>query len=129
MMNITIAGNATKNAETKSLQDGSVTQFSVACNRRVRGQDTTTYFDVSMWGRRGEALAQYITKGNPVTVTGEFSTREYNGKTYFQVRASDVALQGGRQGAKEGQGGHTNQSQGGGYGGNPASDMDDEVPF
>lgn len=125
MMQITIAGNITRDAEVKSLQDGSVTTFSVAVNKKVKGQDVTTFFDVSLWGRRGEALAQYLTKGGKVTVAGEFGTREHNGKTYMQIRANDVALQGGKpreqqSGASQGYG------QQGGYGGGIEGD---EIPF
>lgn len=122
MKQITIAGNIGKSAEIRRTQNGdAVAGFSVAVSRGR--DDPTTWFDCSLWGKRAETLAQYLTKGSKVTVCGEFSTREHDGKTYLQVKVSDVALQGGGQ-----QGG---QSSGGQERREPATnDFDDsEIPF
>ena len=129
MKMITIAGTVGKDAELKQTQSGdSVTSFGVAVNDRKK---ETTWFDVTVWGKRAEALAQYITKGSKITVMGDLQTREHNGKTYLQVSALDVALQGGNQSGTQqerSQGGYGDQS-----GGNPAQSHNDEfgddVPF
>ena len=78
MKNLTIAGNIGKDAVTRTTQSGdSVTGWSVAVEER-NGQDKRTlYFDCSLWGKRGQALAQYLTKGSRVAVTGDLSTREH----------------------------------------------------
>lgn len=95
MKQITIAGNVVRDAETRTTQGGDkVCNFSVAVNDR---QNNATFFGCSLWGKRGDALCQYLTKGTPVTVIGDFSTREYEGKTYLEVRVSEVALRGGRR--------------------------------
>lgn len=96
MKNVTIAGNIGKDAETRTTQGGDqVTGWSVAVEER-NGQDKRTiWFDCSLWGKRGQALAQYLTKGTRVAVSGDLSTREHNGKTYLTVRASEVTLMGG----------------------------------
>ena len=97
MKNIVIAGNIGKDAETRQTQGGdSVTSWTVAVEER--GQEKRTiWFDVSLWGKRGEALAPYLTKGGKVTVSGDLSTREYNGKTYLTIRAYDVTMTGGKR--------------------------------
>ena len=97
MKNITIAGTVGKDAEVRSLSSGqNVANFSVAVSE---GRDKpTTWFECSLWGKRGEVLAQYITKGSKVTVTGSLTVREHDGKTYLGVNANDIALQGGKQG-------------------------------
>ena len=121
MKQITIAGNIGKDAETRSTGQGdSVTSFTVAVNDRKKN---TTWFDVSLWGKRGQSLAQYLTKGGKVCVSGELSTREYEGKTYLQVNAAEVTLMGGeaRQERQEPAGGGR---PGGGY-----DDLDDDLPF
>lgn len=102
MKNITIAGGVTRDAVTRQTQGGdSVCGFSVAVDDR-RGQDKTTlYFDVSIWGKRGDALAQYLTKGSRVAVSGDLGTREHDGKTYLTVRAEQVTLMGGGQGGQQ----------------------------
>ena len=125
MKQICIAGNVGKPAETRTTQGGaSVTSFSIAVGGYENGEKTTTWFDVSMWGKRGEAVAQFATKGAKMTVTGDLSTREYEGKTYLQVKADNFTPQGGGQ--QQG----SQQSQGDGYGA-PAQGFDDsgEIPF
>jgi single-strand DNA-binding protein len=138
MKNITIAGRIGKSAETRQTQQGDqVTGFSVAVDEGFGDKKRTIWFDVSFWGKRGASVAQYLTKGAQVTVTGDLSTREHDGKTYLTVRANDLTLQGGRGDGQSQQSSDTGQSYGGGYGA-PAtggaglplnSDMDDEIPF
>lgn len=128
MKNITIAGNCTKDAEVRTTQSGQkVAGFSVAVNGYEGGQKTTTYFDVKVWGKRGEAIVQFARKGAKICVTGDLGTREYNGKTYLTVNASDFTPMGGGE--------HRPQDQeNNGYGGGQTTgahrpDFDDEVPF
>lgn len=57
---------------------------------------STTWFSVSMFGTRGEKLAEMITKGKFVYVTGSFKQRTYeqNGeeRTSLDVNAYDIQL-------------------------------------
>ena len=117
---ITIAGGVGKNAEVRRTQSGDpVAGFSVAVTDRKK---ETTWFDCSLWGKRGESLAQYITKGSKVTVSGELGTREHNGKTYLTVNVSEIALQGGGQ-SNAGEDYRDKKPQ-------PVDDMDgDSIPF
>lgn len=109
MQNIVIAGRIGRDAETRTAGDGTVTGFTVAVDVRQGREKTTNWWRVSLWGNRGEKLAQYLTKGASVTVSGEFSLSEYDGKPQLNIRANDVALQGG--------GGERQQPRGGGGGG------------
>jgi single-strand DNA-binding protein len=120
MKTITIAGNVGKDAEVRQTQGGqSVTGFTVAVTDR---QKATTWFDVSLWGKRGETVAQYVTKGAKIVVTGELSTREHNGKTYLTVNASDVTLMGGK---REESSAISPQPAGQSY----IAGIEDEIPF
>lgn len=102
MQIITIAGNVTKDGEIRHLNNGDpVLGFSVAVNGIGRDAPST-FFDCSLFGKRGEALAPMITKGGKVAVSGTFGTREHNGKTYLTVRATEVTLQGGKPQAQAG---------------------------
>lgn len=135
MKNITIAGNIGKSAELRQAGNSQVAGFSVAVSN---GRDKdSTWFDCSLWGKRGEALAQYLTKGSKVCVTGELKTREHDGKTYLKIDANDVTLMGKPQGG--GQDGNRSDNRGGGqsgYGnqgwqsqGGGSYDLDDSIPF
>ena len=103
MKTIIIAGNIGKNAETRATQGGDkVTSWTVAVEERTGQDKRTLWFDCSLWGKRGEVLAQYLAKGSKVAVSGDLSTREYEGKTYLTLRADQVTLMGGKQDNGEG---------------------------
>lgn len=95
MKNITIAGRITKDAEQRQAGSDTVTGFSVAVDDRGGRDRSTIFFECSLWGKRGDALLQYLTKGSSVTVTGDLSRREHDGKTYLGIRVEQVTLQGG----------------------------------
>ena len=98
MKAIVIAGNIGKDAVVRTTQGGDrITGWSVAVEDGFGQSKRTLWFDCSWFGGRGEKLAQYLTKGSKITVSGDFSTREHEGKTYLQVRVNDVTLQGGGQ--------------------------------
>lgn len=140
MKTLTIAGRVTKDAATRDAGDNRVTSFSVAVDDRSGGEKKTLFFDCSFWGKRGEGVAQYLTKGTPVTVSGDLGTRDYEGKTYLTLRVNDLALQGGKK-ADDGDfrsGGDDRVSGGGGAGDRqesfgrdhraPSDDLD-QIPF
>lgn len=95
MITITTAGNCGKDAETRTAGSGTVTSWSLAAKSGFGDRATTTWFDCSLWGKRGEALKEYISKGGAMTVSGQLTTREYEGKTYLGIDVNEVALQGG----------------------------------
>lgn len=98
MIYATITGRIGKDAVTRHLSNGkSVTSFPVACDSGYGDNKKTIWFDTTIWGERGEKLAQYLTKGQQVTAIGEQSTHEKDGKTYLKLNAADIALQGGKK--------------------------------
>lgn len=98
MKSIVIGGNIGKDAVTRTTQQGDkVTGFPVAVEERTGQEKRTIWFDVSIWGSRGDKLAQYLTKGSRVTIAGDLSTREHDGRTYLTVRADQITLMGGGQ--------------------------------
>jgi len=129
MKAIIIAGNIGKDAEVRTIQGSGdkVTGWTVAVEDRTGKEKSTIWFDCTLWGKRGESLAQYLTKGSKVCVSGELSKREHDGKTYLTIRAEQVTLMGGKpEGQRDEPSG---QSSGYGAGGRPGGDMDDAVPF
>lgn len=128
MKSITIAGNVGKDATTRTTGNGDkVTSWPVAVEER-NGQDKRTiWFDCTLWGKRGESLAPYLTKGGKVSVSGELSTREHEGKTYLTVRADQVTLMGGKPDSSRQERDDTRGGSGYGTGGRP--DLEDSIPF
>lgn len=74
---IHVVGNLTRDPETREAGSSSVTKLSVAHNFKVRGEKKTTFYNASVWGRQGEAAAQYLSRGSSVVVWGEHRPREY----------------------------------------------------
>jgi single-strand DNA-binding protein len=129
MKNITIAGNIGKDAETRRTQSGdAVTSFSIAVEDRIPKEKGTIWFRCSLWGKRGESLAQYLTKGSKVAVSGELSIEVYEGKTNLTVKADQVTLLGGGQDDNVSRRDTARQAPAG-YGAGGRPDLDDEIPF
>jgi single-strand DNA-binding protein len=98
---ITVAGNVARDAEVRYLANGdAVANFSVADNP---GKDKPAIFwSCQLFGKRAEALQQYIRKGDKITVAGSISERAWSDKDgtprkTMEIRVSEVALQGGKQ--------------------------------
>jgi len=101
---VSISGSLGRDAELKYLNNGDpICNFSVADSQ---GRDKgTIWWNCTLFGKRGEALAQYLTKGQSVTVVGTITEREWTSKDgdkrkSMDVRVSEIALQGGRKDAE-----------------------------
>ena len=83
-----IVGNATNDAERRTSKDGTVgyTTFSVGVGR---GKDASTFFPVTVFGKHGQAVAEYITKGRQVLVEGRV---EVSDQGRFSVVADRVVF-------------------------------------
>lgn len=126
-------GRIGRDATLRNAGAKKVLSFSVAVDTGWGDRKTTTWLDCSLWGERGEKLAEYIVKGDRIGVTGEMGSREHEGKTYVTLDVRDVTLLGSKGEA----------GSGGTRGGapqrerptrvtdpQPASDFaDDDIPF
>lgn len=103
---VTLMGNLTRDPDLRQIPSGqSVCSFSLALNRSFKGsdgnwQEATDYVDVVAWGPLGERVAQYVTKGRPVLVSGRLQSRQWEQdgqkRNKLEVVASDVTFLGGR---------------------------------
>ena len=98
----TIVGNATRDAELRYTNSGmSIGSFSVAVSERQKGADGNwedgepSYYDVTCFRLLGESVAETISKGDRVIVTGKLrqSRWEKDGvkQSKIEVIADDVA--------------------------------------
>lgn len=119
MKSITIAGNIGKDAELRRTGGGeAVLGFNVAVSE---GKDKPTiWFQCSLWGKRGEALERFLTKGTFAAVAGELTVREHEGKMYLGVNVREIDFKGG---------GERREEPPTGSGRGILSDLDDEIPF
>jgi len=151
-----LMGNLTRDPEVRATAGGqSVTALGLAVNRTfyVGGQggqggekrEETTFVDVDFWGRRGEAIAQYLHKGDPIFIEGRLTFRTWddkdgNKRSKLSVTGEDFQFVSGRRGEGGGSGGGSPraaggnrpapaQSESGGFDGGDADVGFDEVPF
>lgn len=96
MNKLTIIGNLTKDPALRTTPQGlSVCDFTVAVNRRGKGENEADFFRVTVWRQLAEICAKYLAKGRKVCVVGAVSARTYqtnDGQTRvsMEVTADDV---------------------------------------
>lgn len=96
-------GRLGRDAEIKHLSSGtSVLEFSPAVDVGYGEKKTTLWPRCSLFGDRGTKLAQYLTKGTQVAVSGEVNMREWQDKdggkrSSLEVRVNAVELIGGKR--------------------------------
>jgi single-strand DNA-binding protein len=75
---LTATGNLSRDAEQRHLTSGSsIVTFSIPLEAGFGDNKTTTWINCNVWGKQGEALLQYLKRGQQVGVSGEFSIREW----------------------------------------------------
>lgn len=124
MNNFNAIGRVGKDAVTRFTQGGkAVTGWSLAVDRGWGDRKETLWLDCSLWGDRGQKIAEHITKGSQLGVTGELGTREHDGKTYLTLDVRDVTLVGGKRQESQPRGGQAHAK--------PATDdfIDDDINF
>jgi single-strand DNA-binding protein len=82
-------------------------------------QERTDWHNVVVWGKRGEALAKFLTKGSSIFVEGgrrtsSYDDKEGNKRYKTEIHANNVILAGGRgRGGEGGEGGGRPRPSGG----------------
>lgn len=81
---VLFAGNLTRDPELRYTAGGTpVCNISIAANRywndKSSGEkkEETTFMRVTVWGKSGETVAQYFTKGMPIYVEGRLQCRSW----------------------------------------------------
>ena len=94
-----LIGHLGRDPEFKFLADGTaLLKWSMAVSTGYGEKKATTWWNCTMFGKRGEKLAEMLAKGQAIHVTGEPSLREYDGRDgkrqSLDVRVLDVTLLG-----------------------------------
>lgn len=73
-MNVcTFIGRVTRDAETSMVgaKNTALTKWGIANNTGFGQYEKTNFFNCQMWGKQGESIKQYLTKGKQICVTGQ----------------------------------------------------------
>ena len=127
-----ISGNLVRDAELKyTSSQKPVLTFTVAVNRLgANNEQATDYFNCVFWGKTGEVLQKFMTKGKGVLVRGQMRSRQYEAKDGRKVTAWELTAEnfGGIEllgGGERSQNTHTSQN----YGQPPKSKRNDWNPL
>lgn len=95
---LTIVGNLGGDCRTNNVGGSPVCNFSVAMTSGYGQSKQTHWVDCAYWGKGGEAVAQYLTKGQKVAVSGELSMKPATDKypAGLSLRVNSLTLCGGR---------------------------------
>lgn len=99
MINATVAGNVGRDAEIKASKNGKdYVTFSVAVNSSKGDEKHVTWVGVRTMQT---SIAPYVKKGDPITVVGDLALDTgKDGKSYLNMFATGVKLQGGKRDAQ-----------------------------
>jgi len=101
-----MTGNLGRDCETRHTPSGDpVVSFSVGVKSGYGKNESTTWANCAMFGKRAEAVAPYLTKGQLVGICGEVNLREWTDKDggkrqSLDVRVTDLTLLGKKDSAE-----------------------------
>jgi single-strand DNA-binding protein len=137
---VQLFGNLGADPELRHTQSGQpvlnirlATSESYLDKDKVR-RERTDWHNITVWGKRGEALSKILSKGSTIFVEGSLRTSSYddrdgNKRYKTEINANNIILTGGRGGGGQGRssdddGSLADKDEGsGGYG------DDDDSPF
>jgi single-strand DNA-binding protein len=95
---VILLGHLGRDAETKFTPSGtSVSNFTLATNRRWKDQQTGEWKEETDWHRcvlwRSENRANYLLKGTPVYVEGRLQTRSWDDKDGQKRDTTEVVIE------------------------------------
>ena len=151
---VMIIGNLTRDPELRVTPKGTaICSFSLAVNRKFKDEsggerEEVTYIDIEAWGKAGENISKYCTRGRPLFVEGRLRLDQWEDKNTKEKRSRmKVVLEnfqflgsgkgegnGGGEGGGEGSSRYAHRGGGGGSrpapSGPPAQEnLDEDVPF
>jgi len=87
-----LIGNLTRDPELRVTPKGTaICQFGIAVNRQFKDEsgatrDETTFVDIEAWGKQGELVSKYLSKGSLAMVEGRLKFDQWEDKTSGQKR-------------------------------------------
>jgi single-strand DNA-binding protein len=96
-------GRLTDSAELKYTTNGTaVTKFSICINKIWRDKDGNlqekpNFFNCVLWGKYGESMSKYLTKGKQVGIAGELEQNAWQDNSgtkhnSIQINVSEISL-------------------------------------
>lgn len=97
MNKVVLIGRLTKDPELRFTpgNGAAVTTVTIAIDRynSKTGEREADFVPVVVWGKQAENLANYMTKGKRIAVSGRIQTRSYEGKDGKRVYVTEVVAE------------------------------------
>ena len=104
MNNVTLMGRLTRDVELRYTNSQmAIGRFTVAINRRLtkdkrqqaedNNQPTVDFISCVAFGKQAETIAQYVSKGMRVSLSGRLQTGSYQNKQGQTVYTTDVVVE------------------------------------
>ncbi len=90
---VMLIGNLTRDPELRVTPKGTaICTFSLAVNRKFKDEsggerEEVTYVDIEAWGKQGETVSKYCTKGRPLFVEGRLRLDQWEDKNTKEKRS------------------------------------------
>ena len=90
---VLLLGNLTRDPELRVTPKGTaICQFGLAVNRSFKDEsgalrEEVTFVDIEAWGKQGETISKYCTKGRQLFVEGRLKFDQWDDKTSGQKRS------------------------------------------
>jgi len=76
-----IVGRLGRDPEAKATDRGDTFAVApVAVTKKVKGDEITTWWNLTCWGKQAEAFVQWARKGMLIAAAGDFELREFRAK-------------------------------------------------
>ncbi len=92
-------GNLTRDPDVRVTSNGlSICKFGLAVNRSYTDaggnkKDETTFVDLTAFGKTGEALSKYVSKGSPLFIEGRLNFSSWESNTGEKKSKLDVIIE------------------------------------
>ena len=75
--NVTLTGNLTNDPKKGKAGETPFIEFGIAVNEYRNGEEVANFFDCTMYGKRAQAIAPVLRKGQRVTLIGKLQQRRW----------------------------------------------------
>ena len=137
MNTVILLGNITRDPELRNTPKGTpICQFGIAVNEAWKDSDgskreSVMFVDCQAWGKAGENIAKFFTKGRKILITGKLVLNQWDDKTTGAKRSKhEVNVQAFHFADSKGERSNDAPASGGKSEPRPAApENDEDVPF
>lgn len=92
MNSITLVGRAGRDPEVRYFESGTVVANLTLAVRGLKRDDQAEWFNLEIWGKTAQVVADYVRKGSLIGVVGRIRTERWTDKATGQERSKPVVM-------------------------------------